>query len=488
MTSQVPCSKQNTINTFQRPNISATSSREGLNSDIDWRQNESRLELHPNSLRSSTTKTRDCQWLRAILWPVNRSKLASNRGRRYGFSQNDADETQSTLPTIRIQDANNNDNANANDNANVDNDRHKGKEKARYIIHSVNFGDKNFGFQWMQDSFEDVAISHPLIDSLVGLVVSGQTRAMVRALIKLANAFGQGFKVTGFQLLKAMLVLQKYYQSLPEPPPEPLIYDRTLVNDSRHYFDYALIAYGWRGLVYLGAYGQYIRGARHRRSNRMAILRYLQIPPEDLLGYEYGLRKGAAFQPSYFLAIDRSRKAIVLSIRGTWSLYDAITDLVCLYKPWKGGLVHSGMLASAQWFYTEIVPQIFRYIHHHRNELSSFIITGHSLGGGAASLLTMMVVDHLEELRDISRNPTFTLRCYSYAPVALSSQQLGSQYDRFIYSFICQDDIVGRLSYGTAMELKELVMDTIGAYETLGGWRKVKKERKKNQYINISTY
>ncbi|KAI9022851.1 Alpha/Beta hydrolase protein [Phycomyces nitens] len=462
MTSQVPCSQQNTISTLQRPDISASSSREGLNSEIDWRQNESRIELQQNS--PSKSKSRDCQWLRSILWPVNRPKLASNRGRRYGFSQNDADETQTSLPVIPT--------------IKVEGEEKKGRikkgaEKARYIIHSVNFGDKNFGFQWMQDSFEDVAISHPLIDSFVGLVVSRQTRAMVRALIKMANAFGQGFKVTGFQLLKAMLVLQKYYQSLPEPPPEPPIYDRTLVNDSRHYFDYALIAYGWRGLVYLGAYGQYIRGARHRRSNRMAIIRYLQIPPEDLLGYEYGLRKGAAFQPSYFLAIDRSRKAIVLSIRGTWSIYDAITDLVCLYKPWKGGLVHSGMLASAQWFYTEIVPQIFRYIYHHRNEISSFIITGHSLGGGAASLLTMMVVDHLEELRNLSRNPTFTLRCYSYAPVALSSQQLGSQYDRYIYSFICQDDIVGRLSYGTAMELKELVMDTIGAYETLGGWRKV---------------
>lgn len=62
----------------------------------------------------------------------------------------------------------------------------------------------------------------------------------------------------------------------------------------------------------------FLTEARHRRSNKYAIIRYLQLQSEDLLGYEYGLRKGAVFQPSYFVAIDRTRQAIVLSIRGTW--------------------------------------------------------------------------------------------------------------------------------------------------------------------------
>ncbi|RCI02280.1 hypothetical protein CU098_011896 [Rhizopus stolonifer] len=209
----------------------------------------------------------------------------------------------------------------------------------------------------------------------------------------------------------------------------------------------------------------------HRRSNRLAIIRFLKLPPEDLLGYEYALRKGASFQPSYYVALDRKHKAIVLSIRGTWSLYDAITDLVCEYLPWKGGLVHSGMLASAQWFYTSIIPQIFRYIHHHE-ELSQFIITGHSLGGGTASLLTMMVADHIQELRDLANNPAFRLHCYNYAPSAVSSPDLSKKYEAYISSFVCQDDIVGRLSYGSAMKLKELVLDMISAYRTLGGFKK----------------
>ncbi|KAF7720924.1 hypothetical protein EC973_005770 [Apophysomyces ossiformis] len=409
------------------------------------------------------------------LWPSHPGQ--SLRGQRYGFSQNDMEDTDykdqkkvlSPSATLSI--------STGKTGSPMRRIKNKARRKARHIIYSVNFGDKKFGTQWMQNSFDDVALAHPTMDHLIGLVVSKETRALVRAIIKMANAFGQGFKVTSFGILKALLILQKYYQSLPKSAPSIEIKDRAMMNEACHYFNHALIAYGWRGLCYLGAYGQYIRGARNRRSNKTAIIRYLKIPSEDLLGYEYGMRKGAAFQPSYFVSIDRQRKSIVLSIRGTWSLYDAITDLVCEYKPWKGGLVHSGMLASAQWFYTEIVPQIFRYIHDHQ-EISSFIITGHSLGGGAASLLTMMVADHLEELRQLSQNPAFRLHCYSYAPVASCSPELRSQYTEYIHSFTVQDDVVGRLSYGTAMELKELVVDTITAYNELGGWHKVMTDPK----------
>jgi hypothetical protein len=58
------------------------------------------------------------------------------------------------------------------------------------------------------------------------------------------------------------------------------------------------------------------------KSNKEAIVRYLKIPQEDLLGYEYGLRKGAVFQPSYFVSYDQGHEAVVLGIRGTWVKYN----------------------------------------------------------------------------------------------------------------------------------------------------------------------
>ena len=134
-------------------------------------------------------------------------------------------------------------------------------------------------------------------------------------------------------------------------------------------------------------------------------------------------------------------------------------------------------MASAQWFFTRIIPQIFLYIGEQvkagNRRVSSFIITGHSLGAGTAAVLTMMVVDHIEQLRELSNNPDFKVHCYSYAPVASVSQDLSEKYKDHIDSFVCNDDLVARLSYGTASCAKELIMDALIAVDGFGGTNKV---------------
>lgn len=145
-------------------------------------------------------------------------------------------------------------------------------------------------------------------------------------------------------------------------------------------------------------------------------------------------------------------------------------------------MVHAGMLASAQWFFTRIVSQIFHFIAEESQSktrpISSFIITGHSLGAGTAAVLTMMIADHIDELRQISGNPDFQVHCYSYAPVASVSLDLSEKYKEYIDSFVCQDDLVGRLSYGTATCAKELIMDAMIAVDGLGGTSKVNADAK----------
>ncbi|KAI7851482.1 hypothetical protein BDC45DRAFT_419063, partial [Circinella umbellata] len=340
-------------------------------------------------------------------------------------------------------------------------------------IQSNNFGDKNFAFRWINESFDEVALAHPSLDRMIGFVVSPQTRILVRAVVKIFTGFGQGFRITGLQLLSCLSFLQNFYVDIPRSPPAEKVTDLRFLDKANYFLGHAIIAYGWRGLSYLGDYAKYLKDVMKTRSNKEAIVRYLKIPQEDLLGYEYGLRKGAVFQPSYFVAIDRGYEAIVLGIRGTWSLYDCITDLVCEYRPWKGGLVHAGMLASAQWFFTRIIPQIFHYVHEQSKSetrpISSFIITGHSLGAGTAALLTMMVLDHLPELRRLADNPNFEVHCYSYAPVASVSMNLSEKYAEHIDSFVCHDDLVARLSYGTASCAKELIMDAMIAVDGMGG-------------------
>lgn len=88
-------------------------------------------------------------------------------------------------------------------------------------------------------------------------------------------------------------------------------------------------------------------------------------------------------------------------------------------------------------------------------------------------MLTMMVVDHIEQLRELSNNPDFKVHCYSYAPVASVSHDLSEKYKDHIDSFVCHDDLVARLSYGTASCAKELIMDSLIAVDGLGGSTKV---------------
>ncbi|KAG1378237.1 hypothetical protein G6F60_006652 [Rhizopus arrhizus] len=341
-------------------------------------------------------------------------------------------------------------------------------------IKSHNFGDKNFAFKWINESFEEVALSHPSLDRMIGLVVSPQTRTLLRAVVKLFNAFGQGFKITILQLLSSLTLLQSFYAEIPREPPAEKITDLKFLDEAYYFLGHAIIAYGWRGISYLGDYAKYLKDVMKTKSNKEAIVRYLKIPQEDLLGYEYGLRKGAVFQPSYFVSYDQVHEAVVLGIRGTWSLYDCITDLVCEYRPWKGGLVHSGLLASAQWFFTRIIPQIFVYVREQKvKRVASFIITGHSLGAGTAAILTMMVADHIDQLRELSNNPDFKVRCYGYAPVACASLDLCEKYKEYINSFVCHDDLVARLSYGAASCAKELIMDSAIAIDGLGGSSKM---------------
>lgn len=122
---------------------------------------------------------------------------AAINGLMYGFSQRDTDKNRGVIPKR------------------TDSETTGSMGFDGSSIRSMGFGDKVFASRWMNESFEEIAVSHPTFDKMIGLVVSPETRALVRGVIKLATAFGQGFKVTTFQLLTAMSILEKFYAERP---------------------------------------------------------------------------------------------------------------------------------------------------------------------------------------------------------------------------------------------------------------------------------
>ncbi|BDA47245.1 probable Sn1-specific diacylglycerol lipase alpha [Coccomyxa sp. Obi] len=147
--------------------------------------------------------------------------------------------------------------------------------------------------------------------------------------------------------------------------------------------------------------------------------------------------------PAYYVAVNLDAKQLLISVRGTAQIEDVVTDLTALPKEFgdSGHLVHSGMLASAEWL-SERLSCIAQGLH----EAGYNIITvGHSLGAGAAALLAMML-----KSRGVQR-----LQCYAFACPPCMDQKLAADCKDYITSVALRDDVVARFSPQALARLNE---------------------------------
>ncbi|KAJ1929922.1 hypothetical protein IWQ60_000726 [Tieghemiomyces parasiticus] len=338
-------------------------------------------------------------------------------------------------------------------------------------------------------------------------LLAEDTLKVVKSVLRVVYAFHQGLELAPTELLSAMLILDKYYRIEPLFVPVTTDPNRRDMDLARlevvgRYCKFSMATYGWRGLYFFGKGGRgLLVDSMTAHSDLLNARTYLGLPEEDILAYEF--RSVALFQPSYFLAYDQTTGAVVLSVRGTMSTQDTLVDLVCEYQKWRGGLVHSGIKASANWLMTNVMP--LALAHAKRLGATKLIIVGHSLGGSAAALLTMMVLEHLLPPEDKGtdgqdghdqndekvlrqpqhrrqpsggatsptplptrplRNPLsrrggpasdFQVHCYAFGPAPCVSRNLLDRYRDHISSYVYRDDLVCRLNYGSVVKLKGMI-------------------------------
>ncbi|KAJ2712811.1 hypothetical protein H4R19_002565 [Coemansia spiralis] len=308
-----------------------------------------------------------------------------------------------------------------------------------------------------------------LMQSLAGMFVSSSTFMVLKSLERLVGLFNQGVELSNAELLGGLLALYRFHNEaeipgVSRPYPGPLVEGVQALELPGRYARFALASYGWRALYFFNRGITLMDGAKVD-SDVTSVLQYLRLAKEDLLGYEF--RSAQLFCPSYFVAHDRHSNAVVLVVRGTMSAEDAVVDLACEYTKWNGGLVHSGMKASAHWLFVEVMPQILAYASSHN--VPAIRIVGHSLGGSTAAVLAIMLHEARARLAalgiDIGR---YDIQAYCYGPAPCVSDSIADRHRDCIHTYVNRDDLVPRLSYGSVSDFRRMSISAADEADNLG--------------------
>jgi sn1-specific diacylglycerol lipase len=176
---------------------------------------------------------------------------------------------------------------------------------------------------------------------------------------------------------------------------------------------------------------------------------------------------GTEFSPSSFVAVDRAEGKVALSVRGTWELHDALTDVNSESVEFLGGWAHAGMVASAWQVAKRMIPAVAAALA--KNPSFEFLVTGHSMGGGVAACIAMLMHStdsDIEKLaleglggefdEDAKREVLTRLaacKCVCIAAPSVSSMDLSDKASDYITCVVAGADVVPRLCHASVRRL-----------------------------------
>ncbi|KAF0698358.1 Aste57867_11008 [Aphanomyces stellatus] len=315
--------------------------------------------------------------------------------------------------------------------------------------------------------------------------------------------------IAGFVLLGAVQFHEKHHATIGEiraaqtgdgvtvltfddddaPPKDAALVEA--VHDLAHFSKYAIGIYGW--MLYIWSHPwkgpvqllfscvkrarSYIHGDNCLHLHQSALQLETGVHPSDII---YASFHNNVCKPAFCIVLDHAKRQVVIAIRGTLSLEDCLTDAIAYgvslddvatrYQcDGRGAYAHQGMLQCAVWLMDEIAslnvlnmlfdPATPPLHHRHVNESVpgayhdyGLVVTGHSLGAGAATLLALML------------RPKYpALSCLAFSPPGcLVSPALAESMKAFVTSVVLGKDIIARASLLSFQDLRDQVLSLIG--------------------------
>ena len=176
----------------------------------------------------------------------------------------------------------------------------------------------------------------------------------------------------------------------------------------------------------------------------------LGIVDKDDVLFKWFEDKGEdAHCPKFILFLDHKSKSVVLAVRGTFSLADAVIDMVADEETFLDGFAHRGILRGAKKIMSTISDDLAKALND--NPGYAFVVTGHSLGAGTAEIIAM---SYLMEKR---RSRT-DVECVALAPPPVfrsksSKRTLPSRVSDAITIYVNRQDCVPHMSLATIAKL-----------------------------------
>ena len=154
------------------------------------------------------------------------------------------------------------------------------------------------------------------------------------------------------------------------------------------------------------------------------------------------ITEGEPRRPAHFVALKKQQSIwssaldIIIVVRGTSTITDAITDCICEPVDYRGGKAHSGILDSGKYLVQTHLALLENLKKMSGKRRLNITLIGHSLGAGAAAIAGM-------ELKECPDNHVNVI---GFGCPALLSEDLSRDVASYMTTVIDDSDLVPRLS------------------------------------------